>query len=105
MAFARLAKKLTVENLWIYILKMLTEKPMYAYEIKKALRHRFGFSPATITVYFVLYRMAQEGLVKRGDRVEVSGRPERRYYEITPKGLEAFHRGKAFIENILRKLS
>ncbi|MBS7609424.1 PadR family transcriptional regulator [Candidatus Bathyarchaeota archaeon] len=84
---------------------MLSEKPMYAYEVKKSLKQRFGFSPATITVYFVLYRMAKEGLVKKGNGMEVSGRPERRYYEITPKGLEAFKQGRAFIENILRKLS
>ncbi|MDQ1281141.1 MAG: PadR family transcriptional regulator, regulatory protein PadR [Thermoproteota archaeon] len=66
LAFSRLVTKLTKENLWLYILKMLMERPMYAYEISKGMNERFGFSTATVTVYVVLYKIQKEGFIKVG---------------------------------------
>lgn len=105
LAFTRLVKKLTVENLWLYILRMLLEKPMYAYEMKKVLKDRFDVSVAMITVYIVLYKMAGEGLIKEVERVSTQGRPSRKYYGITSKGREALILGREFIEKTLSKLS
>jgi DNA-binding PadR family transcriptional regulator len=62
LALDRLEKKLTKENLWIYILKLLKDRELYAYELKDKIRARFGFEPAMITVYVVLYKMEREGL-------------------------------------------
>lgn len=103
MAYERLVKKLTKENLWMYILRILSEGPTYAYEIKKELRERFRISPATITVYVVLYKMRREGLIKvKAGRP--LGRPDRVYYEMTKKGEETLARGRALLEETLRLL-
>lgn len=102
MAYKRLTRKLTVENLWMYILKMLSEKPMYAYEIKRALKERFGFTVATITVYMVLYKMTREGLV---EKVHVDGDSRRQYYRSTERGLNTLREGLRFLERTLENLS
>ncbi|MBS7248900.1 MAG: PadR family transcriptional regulator [Candidatus Bathyarchaeia archaeon] len=101
MALARLKKKLTNENLWIYILALLRERPMYAYEIHKLLSERFAISIPIVMVYLVLYRMNREGLVVKSDKISVNGRPERTYYKITEKGLRTFGEGLAFIKDML----
>jgi len=104
MAIARLRKKLTNENLWIYILTLLMERPMYAYEIHKHLKERFAISIPTVTVYIVLYKMSREGLISKSDRVSVSGRPERTYYKITEKGLQTLSEGLRFIKKMVETL-
>ncbi len=43
-ALNRLMIKLTKENLWIYIVKLLMERPMYGYEIAKEIRERFNIN-------------------------------------------------------------
>ena len=105
MAYPRLVTKLTKENLWLYILKMLMERPMYAYEISKDMNERFGFSTATVTVYVVLYKMQHEGFIQIGQEKSVTGRPDRKYYEITENGREAFLKGKKFLEDVIKKLA
>jgi len=104
VAYERLFTKLTKENLWLYISKLLTERPMYAYEIAMMLEDRFGFSTATITVYVVLYKMLREGLIKKSVK-PFEGRQDRRYYELTEKGLETFEKGKDLIKSLLDKVS
>ncbi|MCC6024800.1 MAG: PadR family transcriptional regulator [Desulfurococcaceae archaeon] len=98
-ALVRLRKKLTVENLWLYIIKILKEsKPLRAYDIKVSLRERFNINPPAVTVYTVLYRMRRDGLIevrREGDSV---------VYTPTERGLEAFKEGIAFIEEVLAKL-
>lgn len=102
MAYKRLTRKLTVENIWMYILRMLLERPMYAYEIKKTIRDRFNLNVATITVYMVLYKMEGEGLIKKSVSKEGT---RRQYYEITPLGLETLKNGLIFLEKTLKNLS
>ncbi|UCD72656.1 MAG: PadR family transcriptional regulator [Candidatus Bathyarchaeota archaeon] len=104
MAYDRLVRKLTKENLWLYILKMLVEESMYAYEIKKALVDRFNISAATVTVYVVLHKMEREGLIKTGKRMSVLGRPDRIYYDITDEGIQTLQRGRDFINASLKRL-
>jgi len=98
-ALLRLQKKLTVENLWLYIIKILKEsKPLRAYDIKVSLRERFNINTPAVTVYTVLYRMKRDGLIdakREGGSV---------VYTPTERGLEAFKRGIAFIEEVLAKL-
>ena len=104
-AYNRLVNKVTKENLWLYILKMLMDRQMYAYEIRKNVKEKFGFSTATVTVYVVLYKMQREGLIGGGVEESVQGRPERKYYEITEKGRKVFQDGLHLLEDIVRKLS
>ncbi|RLE74397.1 MAG: PadR family transcriptional regulator [Thermoprotei archaeon] len=101
MAYQRLVDKLTKENLWLYIIRLLKERPMYGKEIVKEIRDRFNFSPATVTVYVVLYKMVREGLVRKVQVAEGEGKV---YYEPTERGLEVFERGKEFMRSVYRSL-
>lgn len=102
MAYDRLVEKLTVENLWLYILRLLQEKPLYGYEIRKQIQERFDFSPAVITVYVVLYKLQREGLVKK---ISVkSDSSQRKYYTITDNGTKMLAVGKKFFEDTYRRV-
>lgn len=99
-ALNRLRRKLTVENLWLYIIKILLDekKPLRAYDIKVRLRDIFTVNPPAITVYTVVYRMTREGLlVRKTKEGEV-------VYEVTEKGLEVYKKGILLMEEILSKL-
>ena len=45
----RLRNKITKEVLWLYILRLLEERPMYAYELKERIKEAFDFEPATVS--------------------------------------------------------
>jgi PadR family transcriptional regulator PadR len=91
LAYERLFEKLTKENLWIYILSILKEGPDYALSLRRRVKDRFGFVPAKITFYFVLYRMEREGLVNS------SKEQGRRLYRATGKGLDSFDRALSLL--------
>jgi len=97
-------KKLTIENLWLYILTLLKREPVYAYDIYRRLKEEFNVSPSVITVYVVLYKMQREGLVKVVSSNSPSSSERRKYYTITEKGLETLEKGKRFIEEVYLKL-
>ncbi|HDO20509.1 MAG: PadR family transcriptional regulator [archaeon GB-1867-097] len=94
LAYERLVRKLTKENLWLYVISVLKEKTMYGYEVKKNIKSKFNFSPSTVTVYAVLYRMLREGLIRK---VNIDGVT---YYTTTEKGLELFNKARRFIESM-----
>lgn len=98
-ALRRLVRKITVETLWVYIIRILISSgPMRAYEIKKKLFEVFGLKVPTITVYTVVYRMCGEGLletVKSSNEV---------LYRVTEKGIKEFQNAMQLLENMLTKL-
>ncbi|MCD6414959.1 MAG: helix-turn-helix transcriptional regulator [Candidatus Diapherotrites archaeon] len=94
----RLKRKLGVECLWIHILYLLNEKPMYAYAIQEELSKRFGLKVSRIISYRVLYPLETRGFVTSSEK-EVNGRI-RRYYSITKKGKELLKEGKTFIKRV-----
>jgi len=107
MAYERLVEKLTKENLWLYILTMLREKPMYGYEIAGRLKTDFKIPIATITAYVVLYKMEREGLVERMEHLETgSGKVNIRkvYYRQTDKGRETLEKGIEYLRSRLQLL-
>ncbi len=104
MAYERLVRKLTLEVLWLYIVRLLMERPMYGYEVAKAFKEKYGFAPAKITVYTVLYRMEREGLLESEYKGGLPGSLWRRYYRLTRKGIEAFNKAREFLEETIRKL-
>ena len=53
----RMADSLRRGNIWIWILKLLNEEDKYAYQLRKEINDKFGFDPATVTAYAVLYRL------------------------------------------------
>lgn len=99
-AIARLEDKLTKEMLWIYILRLLQERPHYGYEIKELIQKRFGFSPATVSGYAIIYRLTKDGLIEE-QRQEDS---PRKYYAITNKGSQAMSEAKEFLLNTIERV-
>lgn len=92
-AMNRLVNKLTKEMLWMYILRLLQERPHYGYEIKQLIQNRFGFSPATVSGYAIIYRLIKDGLI---EEQRTSDSP-RKYYAITSKGESAMSEAKQFM--------
>jgi DNA-binding PadR family transcriptional regulator len=59
---------------------------------------RFGFRPATVTSYVILYKMANDGLVRTEKDVgEEKGKPDRKYYVITDEGKRVMKAAKEFM--------
>jgi PadR family transcriptional regulator PadR len=92
-AMARLRDKLTKEMLWIYILRLLQERPHYGYEIKELVKRRFQFAPAIVSGYAIIYKMKREGLI---EEKRESDSP-RKYYGITEEGRDAMREAKQFL--------
>ena len=92
-AMTRLVNKMTKEMLWMYILRLLQERPHYGYEIKELITKRFGFSPATVSGYAIIYRLTKDGLIEEQRKDD----SPRKYYAITGKGRMAMSEAKAFL--------
>ncbi len=95
--FKRLIKKLTIENLWLYVLRYMITKnePIKAYEVVRYIRNTLPYKPATVTVYTVIYRLSREGLV---NQVKTDGET---LYKISEKGRKTFINAINFIRYIL----
>ncbi|MHA1264295.1 MAG: PadR family transcriptional regulator [Candidatus Helarchaeota archaeon] len=104
-AMNRLADKLTKANLWLYILRLLEDEPLYGYEIKQKIQKRFGFQPAIVSGYVILYKMKKDGLVQvEWKTSNEEGKPNRKYYQITEIGKKAMNQAKLYIETLLTTL-
>ncbi len=103
-AYRRLTRKLTIENLWLYVLSLLKKKPMYGYEIREKIEKQFGFKPGKVTCYMVLYKLESEGLIASRKIVESSSGPQRKYYVLTSKGEKALQKAKAFLKRLYQEL-
>ncbi|MBD3189922.1 MAG: PadR family transcriptional regulator [Candidatus Heimdallarchaeota archaeon] len=103
-AFRRLKKKVSIENLWIYILRLLQDRVMYGYELKQAIKERFGFEPATVTSYTILYKLERDNLVTSEVKNNPKGRPDRKYYKITEEGEQWMQEAKGLFQEIMTKV-
>ena len=103
MVYTRLVKKLTTENLWLYILRLLKDEPLYGYEVREKIYREFGFSPGLVTCYVVLHRLEKEGLIT-SRREESSIGPPRKYYMLTDKGRETLEKAKKFLMELSHNL-
>jgi DNA-binding PadR family transcriptional regulator len=90
----RLREKVLKENLWIFILHTLTERPCYGAEMRALIKKKFGFLAGTVTAYKVLYLLEMGGYVKRKGK----------YYSITSLGREQLRQGEKFFLAILKDL-
>ena len=100
----RLKNKITKEVLWVYILRLLKERPMYAYELKQRIKEAFDFEPATVSSYVVLYKLEKDGYVTAEWQESGTGKPSRKYYKLTPEGEQLLEAGLSFLEETLKKL-
>jgi DNA-binding PadR family transcriptional regulator len=103
-ALKRLKLKITKETLWIYIARLLQERPMYGYEIREHIRERFDFEPARVTAYVVLYSLQREGIVESKMEKSPLGKPSRKYYTLTEKGAILMRDAKKFVADLSSKL-
>ncbi|MCS7138920.1 MAG: pyridoxal-phosphate dependent enzyme [Crenarchaeota archaeon] len=67
------------------ILRLLSEKNMYGYQIWKGLREKYGICVKIPTVYQHLNELIGKGYVKKGESKTVMGR-RREYYSLTERG-------------------
>ena len=103
-AYLRLVKNLTIDLLWIWVLKLLKENPKYAYQLKQEIQERFGFSPATVTNYTILYLLEKEGLVEKTEMRNIVERIDRKYYMITEFGEEVMILAEQYLKETYMKL-
>ena len=92
----RLREKVQKENLWFFLLLLLSRKPRYGYELRKLVKDEFGFWSGTVTAYRVLYSLEAAGLVES----EVLER--RKYYQITERGRGQVEEARGFLESVLK---
>ncbi len=94
----RLKRKLTTENLWVYVIASLMIKPTYAYDVRKLINELFGFNPTTITLYSVIYRLKKDGLIKEE---LVSGE---KIYKPTEEGVKELKEAISYMEQVIKRL-
>jgi len=97
----KLENYITLENSWLYILRLLSEKPFYAYELRAEVRNRFGFRLGKVTAYYVLYRLQKDGYVTAEWRKEGY---RRKYYKITRTGRTLLRNGIKTLEKFAKRL-
>lgn len=71
----------------VMVLRLLSEQPMYGYQIVKELQKRSDgyFELEQGTLYPALHRLEKDGLVRSEWEVVADG-PSRKYYHITKQG-------------------
>lgn len=94
----KLKKNNTVDCLYPYILKILSEKPVHAYILRGKIEKRFGFKPGNVTAYRVLYLLKKQGLVEKTkkDRIKI--------YKVTRKGKNELKKAAEFYRNQIKFL-
>ena len=79
-SFEKLKENNTIDCLYPYILRILSEKPTHAYVLRKDIEKKFGFRVGPVTAYKVLYLLKKEGLVEKTQK----GRTK--VYRLTSEG-------------------
>ncbi|MEM3712187.1 MAG: pyridoxal-phosphate dependent enzyme [Thermoproteota archaeon] len=67
------------------ILRLLSEREMYGYQIWKGLREKYGIHVKIPTVYQHLNELVEKGYVRKGESKTIMGR-RREYYSLTERG-------------------
>jgi DNA-binding PadR family transcriptional regulator len=91
----RLREKIQKENLWFFILVLLSQQERYGFELRRLINERFGFWSGNVTAYRVLYDLEKARLVK----AELKDR--RKYYRITEAGRAEMDGAKSFMRGLL----
>jgi len=94
----RLEKNNTLKCIWPYILKIVSENPVHAYQLRKRIEQRFGFRCGRVTAYHAIYRLTSRGFVtKKEDGRKI-------IYSVTPKGRRALKDAIAFYRQRIKLL-
>ncbi|NYZ74161.1 PadR family transcriptional regulator [Candidatus Micrarchaeota archaeon] len=95
----RLKHLLTYGNLWLYVLSLTrTRKKVYAYALDEDIEKEFFFRPDKITIYVVLYKLENEGLISS------QFHERRKYYTITRKGTQTLEFAREYFTLLADKL-
>ncbi len=90
----RLKEKVQRENLWIFVLSILSKNDRRGYEIRLLVKNQFGFLSGNVTAYKVLYTLKNQGYVKNQGKI----------YSITEKGRQEIKLAKAFLNEIEKSI-
>jgi PadR family transcriptional regulator PadR len=104
MAYDRLVRKTTRENLWLHILSALEEKPRYGYELRDEIRRRFGFESGEVTAYVVTYALKRDGYVTVKNEMPSTRGPSRKYYSLTPSGRALLEKARSYLKDLSERL-
>jgi PadR family transcriptional regulator, regulatory protein PadR len=97
MSKAANSRGMKVGAVSLWLLLVLSERPMYGYEIKRELEKRFAgyWKPKTGTIYPALEKLEETGLVT--SEVEFrDGAPDRKHYALTEKGQSELAQSMAY---------
>ncbi len=93
----RLKDKVQKENLWFFILALLSTDERYGFELRRQINEEFGFWSGNVTAYRVLYDLEKAKLVT------AELRDRRRYYRITEKGRKELMGARSFLRSLLEE--
>lgn len=85
----------------LVVLRLLTERPMYGYEISAELKARSQGKLSISILYPVLYRLEEQGFIEISS-TEVSDGRARSYYAITQAGRAHLEKTMAEYQEISR---
>ena len=94
----RIEQQLKKGALELIVLRLLAERPGYGYELLTELARRSGgvFALREGTLYPILYRLEEAGLIRYRIAPAQGGGGTRKYYSITPAGETALRERVAF---------
>jgi len=92
---SRLKAKVQKENLWFFILILLSSQERYGFELRRLVNEEFGFWSGNVTAYRVLYDLERSKLV----RAELKDR--RKYYRITELGRTELEEARSYLQSLL----
>ena len=104
-AMRRLVTRTTKENLWLYVLTLLEERDYFAYELRGAIKERYGVEMASVTAYVLLYKLQRDGLVELSEERKEGRRPTRKYYRITDTGHSTLKQARQYLEILVKTLN
>lgn len=93
----RLKDKVQKENLWFFILVLLSKDERYGFELRRLINEEFGFWSGNVTAYRVLYDLERAKLVK------AESKERRKYYTITELGRSELKEAREFIGDLLHE--
>jgi len=99
----KLERNLKKNSLWVYILKLLAEKPMHAYIINQAIQEKFGFSVAKETPYVYLYELEKCGLVE--SEIKKGRKRPVKVYKLTEEGERVLQESLKMFKEVVHMLS
>lgn len=94
----RLKRKVLKENMWVFILSLLKNKPSYRYEIKDLIKEKFGFVSGNVTAYKVLF------FLEAGKYVESFEKNNKKYYNITNLGKKELKLAEKFLDDVKKMI-